>query len=311
MADSGPRPLIEARGLCRRFGDQVALQDFDLSLAPGSVLGLLGPNGAGKTTAMRILAGLLAADAGTALVAGHELRASEAGNAAIRASCGLVPEQPGFYERLSAIDNLRFYAGLQGIERAEIDPRVRELLARFGLSARAEDRVGTYSKGMQQRLSLARALLHRPSILFLDEPTAGLDPVATADLHALIGELRQQGCALILSTHVLEEVEALADQVLVLRTRPLYYGPPQAMGSAEPGNRVELAWDGGELPDGFAWPLTVTVKQHKGEVWQLQVESPRQALPQLVQALLSAGARVYRAEIQAPSLRERYLELIR
>lgn len=300
-------PLIEAAGLVRRFGDRLAVDALSLMLRPGSILALLGPNGAGKTTTMRMLAGLLAPDAGMARICGEVLGRSEAGNAAIRARVGLVPEQPGFYERLSARDNLRFFAGLHGLGDAAIEERIEAELARFRLADRGADRVGSFSKGMRQRLSLARALLHRPQVLFLDEPTAGLDPKATAEMHLRLRELRAEGSGIILSTHVLEEAEALADDLVVIDARMLHAGPMSTFLSGGSEVIIEFAE---AAPDPAVLPTGTTLLAAADHQWRVSVGDARREVPAVIAALVGAGAGILSVREARQSLRERYLELL-
>lgn len=300
--------LIEAQDLGRRFDQRTAVAGLSFSLQPGSVLALLGPNGAGKTTTMRMLAGLLAPSEGSATVCGHALGRAERDNDAIRGSCGIVPEAPGFYERLAARDNLRFFGGLQGLAPAVLETRIDAELARFELSARAADRVATYSKGMKQRLSLARALLHRPQVLFLDEPTAGLDPQATQQLHATIRQLRADGCGIVLSTHSMEEAEALADELLVIATRPLYLGAPAALNDA--GTDVLLIELAQPLAGDLPCPAGVAAPSLAGSQLAYRVSDYAGQTPAVVAALVDAGAAIVGVRRQQRGLRERYLELV-
>jgi ABC-2 type transport system ATP-binding protein len=290
--------IVSARGLTRRFGERIAVEDFDLDLAEGQVLGLLGPNGAGKTTTLRMLGGLLAPSSGSATVCGHALGRSDADNRAIRARCGNVPEVPGFYERLSARDNLLFYAGLHRLGDAE--KRVAAALERFDLAARGNDAVGTFSKGMKQRLSIARALLHEPRLVLLDEPTAGLDPVATAAVHALIGELKRSGTSLVLCTHSLEEVELLADRLLILDRRPRYAGSVQDFG--ENNDLVEIEMDIAQLP-----PALEPVERGPA---RFAFRANTDQVPSLVAQLVAAGAAIRCVQPRRDSLRQRYLKLL-
>jgi ABC-2 type transport system ATP-binding protein len=303
----GPDVLIEATALARRFDARLAVDSLTLTLTAGRVLALLGPNGAGKTTSMRMLAGLLAPSAGTARVCGMALAAEDGANDAIRARCGVVPEAPGFYERLSARQNLRFFGGLHGLSRSEVAARSERELCRFGLEARGDDRVATFSKGMKQRLSLARALLHRPRLLFLDEPTAGLDPQATAQMHERIRELARDGAGIVLSTHNLEEAEALADDVLMLDTRPLYYGPSRDLCA---GDAFEVRIDFAAPPPPLTTPDRCRLLEQSDAQATFAVADPGSDTPRLVAALVTAGARIVAVGQVRHGLRQRYLELL-
>lgn len=300
--------LIDCQGLGRRFGTRVAVESLSFQLGAGRILALLGPNGAGKTTSMRMLAGLLAPSAGSARVCAHPLGADERANAAIRARCGVVPEAPGFYERLTALDNLRFFGGLHGLDASRLERRCREELGRFGLAGRGQDRVGAYSKGMKQRLALARALLHEPSLLFLDEPTAGLDPRATLELQSLILAMREQGCGIVLSTHSLEEAEAMADDILVLDTRVLFHGPPAALLPQE-AEVYELRMADAADPE-VALPPGCRLLEREAGRWLLAVEHSASANPELLRRLAAAGIAVVELARRRSALRQRYLALL-
>ena len=219
---------IRAAGLTRHFETVTAVDDLTLEVPAGTVFGFLGPNGAGKTTTIRMLLGLLEATTGEASVLGHD---SQRDGDAVRRRCGVLLEHAGLYERLSAADNLEFFARLWHIPVADRQQRIIELLAHFSLAERRDEIVNTWSRGMKQKLALARALLHRPQVIFLDEPTAGLDPVAAASLRTdLLDLARRETVTVFITTHNLDEAERMCDRVGVIRSgRLIAEGPPDTL----------------------------------------------------------------------------------
>ncbi|NWG05269.1 MAG: ABC transporter ATP-binding protein [Chloroflexi bacterium] len=206
--------IIEVNNLRRTFSEHVAVDEMTFNVESGEVFGLLGPNGAGKTTTVRLLNGILPPSNGTARVFGLDPATQ---GEMIRRGTGVLTETPALYERLSAHENLKFFATLQAIPATDINRRVDEILEFFDLSSRAKDKVETFSKGMKQRLALARALIHKPPLLFLDEPTSGLDPEAAQQVNDLISNLsRANGQTVMLATHNLVEAQRLCDRVAVI-----------------------------------------------------------------------------------------------
>jgi ABC-2 type transport system ATP-binding protein len=230
---------IRADSVTRDFGPVRALDALSLEIPKGIVFGFLGPNGAGKTTAIRVFLGLIEPSAGRAEVLGLDTRRD---GAAIRTRCGALLEHPGLYERLSANDNLEFYGRAWHVPRRVRQERIRELLTRFGLWERRDDPVGRWSRGMKQKLSVARAVLHRPDLVFLDEPTSGLDPVATAGLREDLAALAaHEGVTVFLTTHNLNEAERLCAQVGVIRDgRLLAVGSPESLRARQDSGRVDI-----------------------------------------------------------------------
>jgi ABC-2 type transport system ATP-binding protein len=231
-------PLVAQRGRAA----VTAVDGVDLTLESGTLLTLLGPNGAGKTTLIKLLSTLIVPTAGTARVLGHDLRDTQA----IKAAVGLVvADERSFHWRLSARQNLRFFAALHDLDGAAAERRIDEALGQVGLGDVADDRFQTYSTGMRQRLAIARGLLHRPRLLFLDEPTRSLDPRGTRELHTLVRALVAGGTSVLLTTHDLVEAEVLSERVAVMhRGRIRVSAPPgELRRRLRPGERYTLSVD--------------------------------------------------------------------
>lgn len=304
-------PAIETSGLTRRFGSVTAVDGVTLTIARGEIFGLLGHNGAGKTTTIRLLNGILAADAGDARVLGLSPATD---GAAVRARTGVLTETPSLDERLTAVQNLTTYAELYGVPVAEVGQRVQALLRLFDLEERGKEKVGGYSKGMKQRLALARALLHDPDLIFLDEPTAALDPVATRQVHELVHLLsRERGHTIVLCTHNLVEAQALCNRVGIMEHgRLVAVGAPAELArqlgwAAQLDLEVDAAHETAARQLIAAYPqLTVDV-QPDG---RLRVGNVARAeIPDLLAALLNAGVAVYSVTPQQPSLAEVYFAI--
>jgi ABC-2 type transport system ATP-binding protein len=216
---------IEVSHLTKVFGGRVAVEDVSFSVARGEVFGFLGPNGAGKTTTVRILGTLIAPTSGAATVAGVPL--TRANEAEVRQRISIMPEAPGLYRRLTVTENLEFFARLYGVPHRRV--RITEALAAVGISDRAQDVCGSLSKGLRQRVALARTLLNDPEVMFLDEPTSGLDPVAAHEVHDLINSLRERGVTVFPTTHRLDEAERLCDRVAIMNTHLRTIGRPDEL----------------------------------------------------------------------------------
>ena len=204
--------MIEARALEKRYGDLRAVDGVDFEIRPGETFGLLGPNGAGKTTTIHMLVGAIAPDAGSVRIEGQE----DPTRAALRRSVGMAPQDLAIYEELTAEENLAFFARLHGLAGREVKERVAEGLELAGLTERRGRRASTYSGGMKRRLNLACALVHRPKVLFCDEPTVGVDPQSRNHVFERIERLREEGVTLIYTTHYMEEAERLCDRVAIM-----------------------------------------------------------------------------------------------
>ena len=211
--------------LSKRFGDRTAFDNVSFAVGQGEVFGFLGPNGAGKTTTVRTLGTLIAPTSGSATIAGLPLTPENGEK--IRQRISIMPESPGLYLRLTVTENLECFAGLYALQG--VRERIDRALRAVNLAGRANDPCGALSKGLRQRVSLARALLNDADVLFLDEPTSGLDPVAAREVHDLIDGLRQQGVTIFLTTHRLEEAERLCDRVALLNTTLRAIGRPDEL----------------------------------------------------------------------------------
>jgi len=225
--------MIITENLEKKFGDITAVQSLDLDIKEGEVFGFLGPNGAGKTTTVRMLAGLIAPTRGTAIVNGYRIGVD---NHKIRSTVGVLTETPGLYDNLTADQNLRIFAELYGVK--DITGQVEKYLKMLGLWDRKFDTVGTFSKGMRQKLAIARALIHEPRTLFFDEPTAGLDPEAAHNLRNFIADLRKGGRTIFLCTHNLDEADRLCDRIGVFKTRLLVVDSPSNLRSSLFGRKI-------------------------------------------------------------------------
>jgi len=300
---------IEATGLEKSYGAVKVLGGVDLRVKRGSVFALLGPNGAGKTTTVRMLGTLIAPTSGSATVAGIPLTPEN--GVEIRRRIAIVPESPGLYLRLSVLENLECFADLYDVPNPS--DRIESALLAMDLTGRARDTCDTLSKGLRQRTALARALLSEPEVLFLDEPTAGLDPIATREVHELIDGLRKRGVTTFLTTHRLYEAERLCDRVAILNTTLRSIGRPgelrdQLFARALTVRTVALldAPDQvlGGLPGVSSWRL-----DGQG-TYVLTVSDPAVAAPGVTRALVAAGADVLSIGETSHSLEDVYLELI-
>ena len=209
---TSPQVMISIDGLSKSFGSIKALDNLNLDVKKGELLGIIGPNGAGKTTAIRITCCILKPDHGDVLVDGYSIHKDPL---KIKSIIGYLPEEPNLYERFKARDLLRYFSELYGVPRTDIDPRIDELLELVGMTHRAEDRINTFSKGLRQRIGIARALVHDPQVIIFDEPTMGLDPATSQNIRHFINQLKGDK-TIILCTHYMDEADQLCDRVAIL-----------------------------------------------------------------------------------------------
>ena len=306
--DSGV-PALAVEHLSKRFGDRLAFEDVSFEVGRGEVFGFLGPNGAGKTTTVRTLGTLIAPTSGTATVVGIPLRPENGVD--IRRKIAIMPETPGLYLRLTVRENLECFADLY--EAPNANDRIEFALHAVNLADRAGDACGMLSKGLRQRVALARALLGDPDVLFLDEPTAGLDPVAARDVHELIDGLRKRGVTIFLTTHRLEEAERLCDRVAILNTSLRMIGRPEELReqlfskTLTVRTLVPLA-DAGSVFAGL--PATDGWREDVAATYVLGVSDTSVAAPAVARALVAAGADVLSISESHHSLEDVYLQLI-
>ncbi|HJQ66552.1 MAG TPA: ABC transporter ATP-binding protein [Gemmatimonadales bacterium] len=310
--------MISAQGLTRAFDGTVAVEGLTFNVAEGSLFALLGPNGAGKTTTVRLLMGLIGPTAGTATVAGYRVGAGADAGRLLRRACGLLTETPGFYERMSAHDNLLFFGRLYGIPERTLAHQLEHYLRLLELWDRRGHVVGTFSKGMKQRLAIIRALFHDPKVVFLDEPTAGLDPEAALEVRELVGRLKTEGRTIVVCTHNLAEAERLADSVGILRRRLLVCDTLQRLrsGMDEDGRvdvRITLTGPAAlHAPALSTEPPSPSLGDVRATDDVLSARCARDAVPALVAWLVGHGAGILEVQAAAPhSLESIYLRAVR
>jgi len=303
-------PAISVRGLTKSFGDVRALDGVDFEVAQGTVLGLLGPNGAGKTTAVRVLTTLLKPDAGSARVAGLDVVAEAT---ALRSRIGLVGQYAAVDANLTGLENLTMVGRLYGMSRRDAKARGRELLGEFDLVEAAGRPASTYSGGMRRRLDLAAALVAKPPVLFLDEPTTGLDPRSRQGLWATVEALVAAGTTVLLTTQYLDEADRLADRIAVIdRGKVIAEGTPDVLKARVGGERLEVI-----LEDEAASAAAVSVlapmsderPAAEGAMVRLTVRKRAGTLVEAVKRLGDAGVEVEDLELRRPTLDDVFLTL--
>jgi len=295
-------PAIHAINLSKRYRDTVALQGLSMTVARGEVFGFLGPNGSGKTTAVKLLLGLARPTSGEAMVLG-----AAAGDRETRRQIGYLPELFRFQSWLTAREVLILHCRLLRLPRHRWPAAAAEALHAVGLAARAGDKVGTFSKGMQQRLGLGVALLGEPALIVLDEPTSALDPVGRHDVRVIIRELRDRGATVFLNTHLLEEAEQVCDTVTILsKGHAVATGTLADLKASRPGVRLQVTG----LPVGWRQRLAAFGTWTTDGDWLLVSDMAAGKVPDLVAAIVSLGGRVEAVIPERQSLEERFLELL-
>ncbi len=303
--------MIVVEGLRKEFDRTVAVDGLSFSVADGEIFGLLGPNGAGKTTTVRMLAGLISPTSGSATINGHALGE---GSQRIRSISGILTESPGLHERLTARQNLAFYGRLYGLTGRGQRDAVDRYLALVGLTEHADRRVSGFSKGMRQKVAIARALLHEPEVIYLDEPTSGLDPSAAKTVRDFVATLGALGRSIVVCTHNLDEAERLCDRIAIMRGSLLRVDTPAGLRRDGRNAVVRVTLSGARGPESFLdtlveMPPVLGAQAHDG-VLLVELTDPRRETPDLVAGLVAAGARIAEVREQAPSLEDVYLGLV-
>ncbi len=300
--------MIETHGLTRKFNGNLAVDDLTIEVREGEVFGLLGPNGAGKTTTVRMLACLIRPTSGTARINGYELGRD---NQQIRRICGILTETPGLYEKLSARENLLYFARLYDVQDPEA--QVRKYLQMLGLWDKRDEPVGIFSKGMRQKVAIARALIHEPRLLFLDEPTAALDPESAKTVRDFIEELKSENRTIFLCTHNLDEAERLSDRIGVIRQRLIAVDTPDGLRRGLFGRQtvVQLAEVTPALVDALRGLEFISHVKQDGNRLLVSLSDPDAQNPVIVERLVRAGAKVQYVSEVKHSLEDVYLTLVR
>ncbi len=303
--------MIEARNLTRKFGDLTAVDNLTFHIKPGEVFGFLGPNGAGKTTTMRILTGLISKTEGEVRIAGYDV-SDESDSLKIRKIVGLLPENVGLYDDLTAYRNLDFYGKLYECSRIERKENIAHFLKLLGLWDKRDVRVGNFSKGMKQKLAIARALIHDPEILFLDEPTANLDPESSKTVRDFILDLKEEKKTIFLNTHNLDEAQRICDKIGIFNTKLMAMGTPQELEESVWSNKTVIELE--EVTDTILEALNnlplsnITTSNNK---LIIDVSDPQKDNPILVDAIIGAGGRIQYVTRLSPTLEDAYLKIVR
>ena len=303
--------MIEALGLAKQFKALTAVHDLSFTVGDGEIFGILGPNGAGKTTSIRMLAGLIGPSDGTARINGLELGPD---SQRIRATTGVLTEAPGLHDKLTARQNLGYYGRLYGLRGANLRRAVDRYLDIVGLPDAGDRRVGGFSKGMRQKVAIARALLHEPEVVYLDEPTSALDPSAAKTVRDFVATLRDAGRSVVVCTHNLDEAERLCDRIGIMRGTLLLVDTPSRLRRQGRSASVRIEVVGARRPESFLdmlaeLPFVEGAHASDGSLL-IEVRDPRGDNPELVRALVEAGARIVAVNEDVATLEQVYLDLV-
>jgi ABC-2 type transport system ATP-binding protein len=302
--------MIEVKNLTKKFGESTAVDNLTFSVAEGEVFGLLGPNGAGKTTTIRMLCCLISKTSGEAQVAGYHI-GNKADSLAIRKLIGLVPDNIGLYEELSAYENLDYYGKLYECPERKRREKIEYFLKMMELWEKKDQPVSDYSKGMKQKVAIARALIHDPKLLFFDEPTTNLDPESARLVRDFILQLKKEGKTIFINTHNLDEAQRICDRIGILKTKLLAVNTPEQLEKSVWGSRTEVQVE--KVSDRILAavrklkPQDLSVEENR---IILTVADPQKQNPDFVQAIVSAGGRIQYVTQLTPGLEETYIKVI-
>jgi ABC-2 type transport system ATP-binding protein len=303
--------MINAVNLTKRFGDYTAVDSVTLHVDKGEVFGFLGPNGAGKTTTVRMLACLVSKSSGSATIGDYEI-ANREDQPRIRMMTGLLTENVGLYEELSAYDNLDFYGRYYKLGEQRRKERIEYLLKLLELWDRKDAAAGTFSKGMKQKLAIARALIHDPEVLFLDEPTANLDPEASKTVRDFILELKKEKRTIFLNTHLLDEAERVCDRVAILKTKLVTTGSPQDLRRSLTGRKVKIQLQRvDEAVISSVGEIGYQIVESTPDSIVVSLKDPEEENPAILRAVQKAGGNVVFVTEVGSSLEDVYLKLVR
>jgi len=303
--------LIEVENLTKQFDDLTAVDDISFNVKEGEVFGFVGPNGAGKTTTMRMLSCLISSTSGTAKVAGYDIN-DKSDALKIRKIIGLIPDNVGLYNELSAYKNLDFYGKLYGMTNTKREENIKYFLKMLGIWDKKDVLVGKFSKGMKQKLAISRALIHDPEILFLDEPTANLDPSSSKTVRDFLMELKKEDKTIFLNTHNLEEVEHICDKIGIMNTKLLKVSTQKELKESVWGRKTVIQLE--KVTDDILSNLNQLQFENmlvSDDKLSFDVTNPEKENSYLVEAIVNAGGRIQYVEKLDPSLEDTYLEFLR
>ena len=303
--------MIDTENLTKKFDDLTAVDNLTLHVDEGEVFGFLGPNGAGKTTTVRMLCCLISKTSGNARIGGYEIGDKE-DSLKIRKIIGLVPDNVGLSENLSAYDNLDFYGKIYDCTDAQRKENIKRFLEMLGLWEKRNVLAGTFSKGMKQKLAIARALIHEPEILFVDEPTANLDPESAKTVRDFILELKKEKKTIFLNTHNLDEAQRICDRIAILNTKLRGIGTPEELEEAVRGRKTVIVLE--QVNDkilGALKKLPLKNLTHEGNRIMFDVVEPDKENWVVVKAVVLAGGHVNAVNVVGSTLEDVYLKLVR